>query len=71
MADRGLAFAHKAMVIDDLANGRLVQPFDLSLPSPFSHWVLSLPEKAEQPNIRRFRSWLLEQALADGLTDPD
>ena len=71
LADRGLAFAHKAMVIDDLANGRLVQPFDLSLPSPFSHWVLSLPEKAEQPNIRRFRSWLLEQALADGLTDPD
>lgn len=70
LADRGLAFAHKAMVIDDLANGRLVQPFDLSLPSPFSHWVLSLPEKADQPNIRRFRSWLLDQALADGLADP-
>ena len=58
------------MVIDDLASGRLVQPFHISVPSPFSHWILSLPEKAEQPNIRRFRAWLLEQAQADGLAEP-
>lgn len=70
LSDRGIAFAHRAMVIDDLASGRLVQPFELSVPSPFSHWILSLPEKADQPNIRRFRAWLLEQARADGLAEP-
>ena len=70
LADRGIAFAHRAVVIDDLASGRLVQPFELSIPSPFSHWILSLPEKAGQPNIRRFRAWLLAQARADGLAEP-
>jgi LysR family glycine cleavage system transcriptional activator len=67
LAGRGVAFAQQAMVIDDLASGRLVRPFDLSLPSPFGQWILSLPEKADQPNIRRFRAWLLEKAAADGL----
>jgi len=68
LADRGVALAHRAMVIDDLASGRLVAPFDLTVPSPFSQWILSLPERADQPNIRRFRDWLLAQAAADGLT---
>lgn len=71
LADRGVALAHRAMVLDDLARGRLVQPFALSVPSPFSQWILSLPEKADQPNIRRFRAWLLEQARADGLASDD
>ncbi len=70
LSDRGVALAHHAMVMDDLANGRLVQPFNLTVPSPFSQRILSLPEKADQPNIRRFRSWLLEQAQADGLARP-
>ena len=67
LADRGVALAHHAMVMDDVASGRLVRPFPLSVPSPFSQRILSLPEKADQPNIRRFRAWLLEQAQADGL----
>jgi LysR family transcriptional regulator, glycine cleavage system transcriptional activator len=67
VAGRGVALAQPIMVIDDLAAGRLVAPFDFELPHPFGHWILSLPEKAQQPNIRRFRTWLLDQAAADGL----
>jgi len=67
LSDRGVALADEAMVIDDLKSGRLVQPFELTLPSTLAQWVLSLPEKADQPNIRRFRAWLLEQAQRDGL----
>ncbi|MDP3854510.1 hypothetical protein [Phenylobacterium sp.] len=62
-----MALAQEAMILDDLAAGRLVKPFGVTLESPFSHWVLSLPEKADQPSIHRFRTWLLDQASADGL----
>jgi LysR family glycine cleavage system transcriptional activator len=67
LAGRGVALAEEALVIDDLRCGRLVKPFDIELPSPFSQWILTLPEKAERPDIRRFRRWLLAQADADGL----
>ncbi|WP_304191475.1 transcriptional regulator GcvA [Phenylobacterium aquaticum] len=69
VAGRGVALAHQALVMDDLASGRLVRPFDLALTSPARYWTLSLPERTDLPNIRRFRTWLLAQAEADGLRD--
>jgi LysR family glycine cleavage system transcriptional activator len=67
LAGRGVALAQEAMVVDELAAGRLVRPFEISIPGALSHWVLALPEKADQPAIRRFRAWLIEQAKRDGL----
>jgi LysR family glycine cleavage system transcriptional activator len=67
IAGRGVALGERALVLDELATGRLVKPFDLELLSPFSQWVLTLPEKADRPDIRKFRNWLLAQADADGL----
>lgn len=68
VAGRGVAIAAESMVIDDLAAGRLVKPFDMAVVSPLSTWALSLPEKAGRPAIRKFRAWLLAQAREDGLT---
>jgi LysR family glycine cleavage system transcriptional activator len=70
LAGRGVAFAQEAMVVDELAAGRLVRPFELAINGPHSHWILILPEKADVPAIRRFRSWLIERARMDGL-DPE
>jgi LysR family glycine cleavage system transcriptional activator len=67
LAGRGVALAQEAMVVDELAAGRLVRPFEQSVPGPHSHWILTLPEKAELPAVRRFRSWLIEQARKDGI----
>ena len=67
LAGRGVALAQEAMVVDELAAGRLVRLFDLAIPGALSHWILTLPEKAELPPIRRFRAWLMEQARKDGL----
>lgn len=67
LAGRGVALAQEAMVVDELAAGRLVRPFALAIPGALNHWILTLPEKAELPAIRRFRSWLIEQATKDGL----
>jgi len=67
LAGRGVALAQEAMVVDELAAGRLVRPFDVQISGPHHHWILTLPEKADQPAIRRFRAWLIERAKQDGL----
>jgi LysR family glycine cleavage system transcriptional activator len=67
LSGRGVVLAEHALVVDDLATGRLVKPFDLDLPSDFGQWIVTLPEKADRPDIRRFRTWLEAQAAADSL----
>jgi len=67
IAGRGVALGERALVLDELATGRLVKPFDIELRSSYSQWILTLPEKADRPDIRKFRTWLLAQADADGL----
>ena len=67
IAGRGVALGERALVLDELATGGLVNPFELELLSPFSQWILTLPEKADRPDIRKFRNWLVAQADAEGL----
>ena len=67
LAGRGVALTQEAMVVDELKAGRLVRLFDVAIPGPHGHWILTLPESADLPAIRRFRSWLIDQAKADGL----
>ncbi len=67
MAGRGVALAEAALVQEELLSGRLVKPFDIELLSDFSQWILTLPEKADRPDVRRFRNWLVQQADDDGL----
>jgi LysR family glycine cleavage system transcriptional activator len=50
------------LVADDLAGGRLVRPFALTLPASFSYWLVCLPAAAERPKIRAFREWILAEA---------
>lgn len=65
VSGNGVVLSHAPMALDDLRTGRLVRPFPQSIMAPYSVWALSLPERAEQPAIRRFRAWLVEQAQAD------
>lgn len=59
---RGIALGDEALVADDLAAGRLVRPFALSIAGPpgFAYFVLS-PLKAS-PLAASFRSWLHVEA---------
>lgn len=67
IAGRGVVLAQEALVLDDLASGRLVRPFEQILTGRLSYWILCLPERADRTRVRRFRSWLLRQAEQDGL----
>ncbi|MGZ3400812.1 MAG: transcriptional regulator GcvA [Caulobacteraceae bacterium] len=67
----GVVLAHRPYVIDDLRAGRLVRPFSETIVGPYAFWLLSLPERADQPAVRRFRAWLTARAEADDALDID
>ncbi len=60
----GVAMGRTALVMDALAQGVLVRPFDLALPSSNAYWIVCAPANADKPKIRAFREWLLAEASA-------
>ncbi len=65
----GVAMGDSNLVADDLAAGRLIKPFELSLKAPadFAYYIISPVESAEQPMIMAFRDWCLTEARATEL----
>ncbi len=61
----GLALARSALAAADLAAGRLVKPFDMSLPTEFAYYIVCPPSHAERPAIEAFRQWLLDTVGAE------
>ena len=58
----GVALGTTSLVADDLAAGRLVQPFVLSLSVPrFSYYLVVPRHRMAQPSVRAFRDWLLTE----------
>lgn len=58
----GVALGRSTLVTDDLAAGRLVQPFDLTLADDHAYYVVYPPETLEIPKVKAFRDWVLAQA---------
>jgi len=61
VAGQGVALANSFLVSDDLAIGRLVQPFSLSIVSNYQYYLIYLPQSAENPRIQAFQQWLLAE----------
>ena len=60
VAGLGVAMAHRPFAEDDLANGRLVQPFAPTAPAGDAYWLVYTRTTAARPDFRAFRTWLLE-----------
>jgi LysR family transcriptional regulator, glycine cleavage system transcriptional activator len=60
----GVAMARTTYVEGDLAKGRLVVPFKISLPADAGFYLVSPEATAEVPKLAAFRAWLLTQATA-------
>ncbi|MBZ0261206.1 MAG: transcriptional regulator GcvA [Hyphomicrobiales bacterium] len=67
---QGVALGDSNLVADDLAAGRLVKPFELSLRAPpqFAYHVISPIETADTPMVKAFREWALREAGVTGHT---
>jgi LysR family glycine cleavage system transcriptional activator len=63
---KGVALGDSTLVADDIAEGRLVRPFELSLKSPvqFAYHLITRKDGLERPLIRAFHDWVLSEALA-------
>ncbi len=62
MAAQGVALARGVLAADELAAGRLVRPFTLSLPTEYAYYLVCPVNTAEHPKIAAFRDWLLGEA---------
>jgi LysR family transcriptional regulator, glycine cleavage system transcriptional activator len=62
----GVALSESSLVADDLAAGRLVQPFRVTIKGPprFAYYVISPAETADEAMVRTFREWVLKEAAA-------
>ena len=60
----GVALGDSNLVTDDLASGRLVKPFELSLraPSQFAYHIVSPLDTSQNPLVEAFRQWALSEA---------
>src|SRR5262249_45132395 len=62
---QGIAPARTTLAAWDLINGRLVRPFEVSLPLSRTYWIVCPRPAAALPKIKLFREWLLAEATAD------
>jgi LysR family transcriptional regulator, glycine cleavage system transcriptional activator len=64
---RGVALGNTSLVGDDLASGRLVRPFELSLKvAPnFAYYLVTPIAFADRPLVAAFRAWALAEARGE------
>jgi len=60
----GVALVDRSFAAEDIAEGRLVQPFDISI-SYGAYWLVARDFKRLSPEARAFREWLLRSFGVD------
>ncbi len=60
----GIALVNDVLAADDLAAGRLVRPFELSVSVDFAYYVVYPPDKIDVPKVRLFCDWVCAEADA-------
>ncbi len=58
----GVAMGRTTYVKDDIAKGRLVVPFQITLPADAGFYIVSPEGTADSPKLRAFRQWLIASA---------
>lgn len=61
IAGQGVAILTPQFYVDELAAGRLYQPFDLLCSDGTDYWLAYPENRRNVPKIRTFRSWILDE----------
>ncbi len=64
MGGQGFVLLTPAFWRNDMRDGRLTQPFELTATAGFRYWLCIAPERRNVPKIKRFKEWLLRQVEA-------
>ncbi len=59
---QGVALGRSALAADELAAGRLVKPFEISLRTDYAYYIVCPEATADRPKVRAFQDWLLSEA---------
>ncbi len=59
---QGVALGSTALVADDIASGRLVQPFALHLTTNLAAYLVYPKDMADEPRVAAFRHWITGEA---------
>lgn len=62
IAGQGVAILTPAFFADELADGRLIQPFDLVCDDGDAYWLVYPEARRNTPKIAAFRRWVLAEA---------
>jgi LysR family transcriptional regulator, glycine cleavage system transcriptional activator len=63
----GVAMGRTSYVETDIARGRLVVPFEITLPADAGFYLVSPEAKADSPKLAAFRQWLKASAQKQGV----
>ncbi|MCB5410983.1 LysR substrate-binding domain-containing protein [Pseudogemmobacter faecipullorum] len=70
LGGQGVAMGDEFICQDAMQSGQLVRPFDLSVRSARSYFMVIPPEKTGNPAVAAFREWLMESLIGkDAFTD--
>lgn len=58
---RGIALAKETLAAQDIAEGRLVRPFETRVPVDFAYYLVAPKSKLNLPKVSYFRDWILEE----------
>ena len=61
LAGQGVVLASTLAIQDDLKSKRLIQPFEIFIPSNSAFWVVAPERTADRPKIAAFRRWVLDE----------
>ena len=63
----GIALAPKQLVATEIAEGKLMVPFDIEIGQNFSYDLVTPKAISERPIVEAFRQWLLQEAKMEEL----
>ena len=66
----GVALGRSPFVEADIAQGRLVVPFDVVLPAEAGYYIIAPEETADDPKIALFRDWLIKSVTPGAKAPP-
>jgi LysR family transcriptional regulator, glycine cleavage system transcriptional activator len=61
VAGQGIALGQSVIVADDLAAGRLIEPFKLRIPSGLAYYLVAPPEMFQSRKVAAFHRWLRKE----------
>ena len=67
---QGVALGSAVLVADDIAAGRLVQPFALHLTTSLAVYLVYPKDAAVEPKVAAFRDWLTVEAASSQAGTP-